>query len=132
VDVLGRSIAHGYGFRGARGLLVAAVLAFAALALPLPALAYPVTTIGGVPAGWVAHDVTITLTPDQPAQTWYAIDGAAPATYQDPLVIGAEGTTTVTYWSRDGHSAQEDPQTASIRIDKTARRRDLPAPDRRD
>lgn len=90
---------------------------------PQLAQAYPVTSIFGVPAGWSPTDVTFTLGTDQPpgsVETWYALDGGLAQPYPAVgVTVSREGTTSVVYWSRDGHSAFETPGTATVRIDKT-------------
>lgn len=99
------------------------IAAVVTVTAPHLAQAYPITSIFGVPVGWSPADVTFTLGTDQPpgsVETWYALGGGSPQPY--PLAgvtISREGTTSVVYWSRDGHSAFETPGTATVHIDKT-------------
>lgn len=118
---MGRARAGGVAASG--GLVrLAGLVCVALLALPAVAAAFPVTSISGVTAGWVSHDVTVTLTATPPdgALTWYSLEGRSPQVYGGPFAVSREGVTTLTYWSRDGHTAMEDPGSATVLIDKTA------------
>jgi hypothetical protein len=100
----------------------------------------PVTTASASPApnggGWNRTDVTVTLTAtDNPGGSGMqgiefslAQSGAgavkqvactSPGLCTTSVAITAEGTTTLTYFARDGAGNQEPPQTLTVRIDKT-------------
>jgi hypothetical protein len=89
--------------------------------------AAPVTTISTIPAGWTNQSVTVTFTAFDAsstiAGTYYRLNGGATSTYSTatPVVISAEGTTTIEYWSVDNEwpANKEATKTATIRIDKT-------------
>lgn len=82
----------------------------------------PVTT-HDAPTGWVSHDVTLTLTPYDArsgvANTYAWIDPSAPTTYTAPLLLSAEGTTTISFFSVDANANRENTKTAEVHIDKT-------------
>ncbi|MEI7813904.1 MAG: Ig-like domain-containing protein, partial [Coriobacteriia bacterium] len=80
----------------------------------------PSTTAFGVPTGWSAVPVVLTLAAaDDVAagSTYYAINGGFPNVYTLQVPVSQEGTTTVTYWSVDAAGNTEPVQTATIRID---------------
>ncbi len=83
----------------------------------------PVTTAFGVPAGWAAGDVEISLsatdTESGVAQTWYTLGGGSPQAYAGTFTVSAEGTTPVGYWSIDASGNVEPTRTADVRIDRT-------------
>ncbi|MDP2232437.1 MAG: cell wall-binding repeat-containing protein, partial [Actinomycetota bacterium] len=82
----------------------------------------PVTT-DDAPTEWVSTDVTVTLTPSDPisgvAATRYRIGAGAPQDYVAPVAVTAEGVTNITYWSVDVAGNTEEPNTATVRIDRT-------------
>ncbi|MDF2924196.1 MAG: endonuclease [Paenibacillaceae bacterium] len=88
----------------------------------------PVTTaaLSGAPneAGWYKDHLTITLTTadDRAGQvvTQYAINGEDSTVYTAPIVIEAEGTTTVTYSSTDAAGNREAEQSLQVKLDRTA------------
>ncbi|KRF07145.1 endonuclease [Paenibacillus sp. Soil766] len=88
----------------------------------------PVTTatLSSAPngAGWFKDDVTVTLTAvdDQAGAvaTQYATNGGTLATYTGPLVIGTEGTTTISYSSTDAAGNVEAAKSLGVKLDKTA------------
>ncbi len=57
------------------------------------------------PAEWVTDPVTVALEASDAfsgvAQTYYSLDGADPLTYTDPVLVSAEGASTLEYWSVD-------------------------------
>ena len=88
----------------------------------------PVTT-DDAPGAWVSTDVTVTLTATDPlpgdgtssgvATTYYRIDGSSTQTYTAPVPVTAEGTHEIVYWSVDGAGNTEEPNSATVRIDRT-------------
>lgn len=80
---------------------------------------------GQVKNGWYNADVSFTLTGSDNlsgvANTFYSIDGAPAQAYNDAVVIGTNGTHTVTYWSTDKAGNVEDKTGNSItlKLDKT-------------
>ncbi len=84
----------------------------------------PVTSVGGLPSGWVNHAVTLTLsavdtgTPNG-ISTFYGIDGPATTPYGGPISVTTQGVTTVSYRSVDAPGNQEATRTATVRIDTT-------------
>ena len=62
--------------------------------------------------------------------TYYRINGSAPATYTVPFTVSAEGTTTVEYWSVDGAGNTETAKTHA-RCASTRARRPPPTTHRR-
>lgn len=82
----------------------------------------PVTT-DDAPTDWQNSDVSVTLTPTDAGQitstTWKLAAGANNA-YVAPILVSAEGTSTLLYWSADAAGHVETTKTAIIRIDKTA------------
>ena len=77
--------------------------------------------------GWYTSDVTVTFNatdlpvsnPSGVKDTFYSTDGKTWAT-TTPLVISAEGTTTVQFYSTDNAGNKEATSTLQIKIDKTA------------
>lgn len=91
----------------------------------------PITTISlsGTQGqnSWYAGDVTVTLTAQDNEngsgveKTEYSLDnGTTWNIYADPIVISAEGTTTVQFFSTDKAGNREEVKTEAIKIDKTA------------
>lgn len=80
---------------------------------------------GGVKNGWYGADVSFTLKASDNlsgvANTFYAIDGGPGQSYSATVVIGTDGTHTVTYWSTDKAGNVEDTTGNSItlKLDKT-------------
>ncbi len=83
----------------------------------------PPVTSDNAPANWSAADVLVTLTASDPggivSATLYSRNGGATATYAGPVLVNAEGTTTLQYWSIDAAGNTETPKTAIVRIDRT-------------
>jgi hypothetical protein len=81
----------------------------------------PTTSATGVPSGWVNNAVTVGLHGTDNLSdidsTYYAIDGAAPATKGNTVTIGAEGVHTVTYWSVDNAGNTEGAKSFTVSID---------------
>ncbi|WP_299444950.1 OmpL47-type beta-barrel domain-containing protein [uncultured Phycicoccus sp.] len=83
----------------------------------------PTTGITGTSNQWSNGNVTLTLLPTDNlsgvASTTYTVDGGTPRTGTSVL-LETEGVHTVTYSSTDKAGNAEAPQTATVRIDKTA------------
>jgi len=91
------------------------------LVLLRPALS---TTISGMPAGWVNHDVAFSLTASDAhspigISTFYGLNGPPLSAYATPVSVSAEGTTAVSYFSVDASGNVEPAQSAMVRIDRT-------------
>ncbi len=82
----------------------------------------PVTS-DNAPDDWSAADVPVTLTALDPngvvATTLYSVNGGPIWTYAGPVLVSAEGTTTIQYWSIDEAGNIESPRTTAVRIDRT-------------
>jgi hypothetical protein len=82
----------------------------------------PVTATSA-PAGWVNHDVTLTLTATDEfsgvASTNIAVDGGAPVAGTS-VELTTDGSHTVEYWSVDNQGNVETHHSATVQIDKTA------------
>lgn len=87
-------------------------------------LAAPTTVVSGIPGGEASGPVTVTLTATDTVSgveaTFYQLDSGPVETYEAPFVVSKEGTTTVTYWSRDVAGRSEEPTSTRVRIDTTA------------
>ena len=87
-------------------------------------LAAPTTQVSGIPGGEASGPVTVTLTATDTVSgvemTFYQLDSGPVETYSEPFVVSKEGTTTVTFWSRDVAGRSEEPASARVRIDTTA------------
>jgi hypothetical protein len=108
---------------------------FSVSAIPVPDPTAPLTTISGVPAGWVKGDVTFNLTASvaeaaasltaadagspTAVSTFYGLNAPASSAYSAPVTVSAQGATTVSYRSVDAAGNAETAKTAAIRIDKT-------------
>lgn len=85
----------------------------------------PTTTIevtGGTLGqnGWYTAPPSITLTPDEPATTWYQWGSDEPLEYKDSFQPPV-GENVLTYWSVDGEGNTEDPKpTRTFKFDETA------------
>ena len=92
----------------------------------------PVTTIAASPgpnaAGWNRTDVALTFTAADPPdgtgikRVQVSLSGAHTGTVTDisgPIVLSAEGTTTVTYFAEDNAGNVEPAKTLVVRIDRT-------------
>jgi beta propeller repeat protein len=84
----------------------------------------PETTVGGVPSGWVNHDVAATFTAVDPAgdrsglaYTEYSVDGGSTWAKGGSVTISADGETTLKYRSADRAGNVEADRTAMVRID---------------
>ena len=89
----------------------------------------PITTVSGVPAGWVNHDVTLSFDAlDRGAGVGfigYQLNGGGWGGVPDngKLTISTEGDDTLDFASQDNAVPTgniEDPQTVHVLIDKTA------------
>ncbi len=82
----------------------------------------PVTT-SDAPTTWQNANVLVSLTATDAGQvtgtTWRLNSGANTA-YTAPILLSAEGTSTLLFWSRDAAGLVETTKTATIRIDKSA------------
>ncbi|WP_344255852.1 OmpL47-type beta-barrel domain-containing protein [Terrabacter carboxydivorans] len=80
---------------------------------------------GTVKNGWYNADVSFSLDGSDNlsgvAGTFYSIDGGAAQAYNDLVVIGTNGTHTVTYWSTDKAGNVEDKggNSITLKVDKT-------------
>lgn len=100
-----------------------AVFDFFRITAGLPDTTAPVTTASVAPdpvAGWNRGDATVTLSTESGATTEYKLGSGAFQPYTAPFTVSAEGTTVVTYRSRDGEGNLEADKTVTIKIDKTA------------
>ncbi|MDQ0900653.1 polysaccharide lyase family 8 super-sandwich domain-containing protein [Paenibacillus sp. V4I7] len=83
----------------------------------------PAATIDNAPAGWVNHDVTVTLTPGDGgsgvAGTFYTVNGGIEQ-QGTSVTITTEGSHTISYWSVDKEGNVESPHTAVVQLDKMA------------
>lgn len=90
----------------------------------------PSSTLSGSPEGWASAwlrgDVTLTFTANDGtgsgvAERWYRLGGATAVLHDGlPIVVSAEGQTTVEYWSVDNVGNTESPHKfATVRIDRT-------------
>lgn len=81
----------------------------------------PLTTATGIPAAWVNHPVTVTLSATDVgsgvAATYYRIGSGPDILYTAPVTIDAQGTTSFRFWSVDRVGNVETAQIRSIRID---------------
>lgn len=96
----------------------------AQIQIAYPPAGPPVTAASGIPVGWSSRDVTVTLAATSPGHTvtgtFYRIGSGADMTYAAPIVIGAQGVTTLTYWSTDDVGGREADKSVQIRVDKAA------------
>lgn len=79
----------------------------------------PITT-DDAPSGWSSGPVSVKLTPldaGQIAYTHYSLNGGAATSYGSPVLISAEGTTTLSYYSADAAGHVEIAHSKSVRID---------------
>jgi hypothetical protein len=93
--------------------------------MPHSAFAYPVTSVTGIPDGWTTADVTFTLSNTGAdgggsVDTFYALGGENPVYYTGPVTVSAEGASSLEFWSHDTHTAREDHNFTTIRIDRSA------------
>ncbi|MDR3686163.1 MAG: polysaccharide deacetylase family protein [Coriobacteriia bacterium] len=109
-------------------------IAGAGVALPVIDTTPPSTSISpSLPAGWVNHSVSVSMVAtDGPlgsgvSATHYRLNGSPAATYTAPVVVAAEGTSTLEYWSDDVSGNVETHALADVRIDKTPPRLSLSA-----
>ena len=78
------------------------------------------------PAGWVNHDVTLTITPGERAvRTTYEVDGGPTQTgtsvvIEAPATHVNDGVHLIAYRSSTIGDVAEDTRTAVVRIDTTA------------
>jgi hypothetical protein len=82
-------------------------------------------TSDDAPAGWVKGAATIRLSATDAtsgvAETVYSLDGSQPTTpYTAPIVVSAEGTTTLKYCSTDIAGNTESVRSATVRVDGSA------------
>lgn len=82
----------------------------------------PVTT-SDAPATWQNANVLVSLTATDAGQvvaTTYKLNGGANTLFSAPILVSAEGTSTLLFWSADAAGHVETTKTATIRIDKSA------------
>lgn len=97
-------------------------------AILLGDLQAPTTAISLAPAapdglnGWYVTTPTVTLTPDEPATTYYSIDatGLPYATYGAPFTVSVAGTHTVRWYSIDPAGNRETTRSATLKVDLAA------------
>jgi len=82
----------------------------------------PVTSAGGVNDEWANHDVevTMTVTPEAGSTIYYGLTATETIEYSEPILITAEGVTTVHYWGENVWGEELPHNTIDVRIDKTA------------
>ena len=86
----------------------------------------PGASTDDAPAGWVNHDVTLTITPGERAvRTTYEVDGGPTQTgtsvvIEAPATHANDGVHLITYRSSTIGDVAEDTRTAVVRIDTTA------------
>ncbi len=81
----------------------------------------PVTT-SDAPTAWQNANVLVSLTATdagQVASTTYKVNSGSNTLYGAPILVSAEGTTTLAFWSADAAGHVETTKTATIRIDKS-------------
>ncbi|MEI8082057.1 MAG: carboxypeptidase-like regulatory domain-containing protein, partial [Actinomycetes bacterium] len=85
----------------------------------------PVTT-SNAPTGIQWQNTTVTLSATDAlsgvARSYYKLGGGSVTTYTAPVLVSAEGTTVVSFWSVDAVGNVETTKTANVRIDKTTPR----------
>ena len=83
----------------------------------------PATGISGTSNNWVNGDVTVSLSATDNlsgiASTSYSVDGGATQTGTS-FTLGTEGIHTITFFSTDRAGNAEAPNSATVKIDKTA------------
>jgi hypothetical protein len=82
----------------------------------------PRTTVDGIPAGWSTTPVTFSLSATgvaAPLSTFYALGDAEAMSYTAPVTVSTEGTTTLSYFSRNSLGDTEATRTATILVDST-------------
>ena len=100
-----------------------AVFDFFRITAGLPDTTAPVTTAAVAPQpvnGWNTGNVMVTLSTEAGATTEYKVGNGAYQTYSGPIPVSDEGTTVVTYRSRDADGNLEAEKTVTVKIDKTA------------
>jgi len=74
--------------------------------------------------GWYTSDVAVALAATDDSSgvnaTKYSFDGVSWSQYSSPLVLSAEGSSTVYYYSIDNAGNTEDINSLNVKIDKTA------------
>ncbi|MDO9108371.1 MAG: cell wall-binding repeat-containing protein [Coriobacteriia bacterium] len=81
----------------------------------------PATTIAGLPTGASTDEVTFTLSAEDGsgsgvADAYYRLNGGADTPYTAEVVVEAEGTTTIEYWSVDNAENIEDVNSVDVEI----------------
>ncbi|MCU6791318.1 Ig-like domain-containing protein [Paenibacillus sp. WQ 127069] len=80
------------------------------------------TTTDNAPAGWVNHDVTVSLNASDSesgvAAVYYTVDGGAQQT-GTTVTLTSEGVHTLSFWSVDNAGNIESQHMTIIKIDKT-------------
>lgn len=77
------------------------------------------TDVAPAASGWYLTAPRITLTPDEPATTYYAWDGDGESVYDTPL-IAPEGQHTLSYRSVDLGDDAETPRSRLFKVDTVA------------
>ncbi|MEV0584315.1 PDZ domain-containing protein [Nonomuraea sp. NPDC050310] len=78
----------------------------------------PVTTVTGVPAGWSAEPVRVTLAADEPATTRYRLGEGPWQVYGEPFTVDRE--VALTFQSTDTAGNAEAERTVEVKVDTTA------------
>ena len=100
-----------------------AVFDFFRITAGLPDTTAPVTTAAVAPqpvGGWNTGNVTVTLSTEAGATTEYKLGSGTYQPYGAPITVSDEGTTVVTFRSRDAEGNLEAEKTVTVKIDKTA------------
>lgn len=83
----------------------------------------PVTTWSGVPGGWSAHDLRLTLSASDDlsgvTSTSFSVDDGPWTPYSAPIKLAEEGLTVVRFFSVDEMGNAEPPHQVEARIAKT-------------
>jgi hypothetical protein len=116
---------QGWGYPGAPGTFTHAYPCAVMWFIHRDDTVKPVTTasLSGTVGnnGWYTSGVSVTLsaTDDRSgvAGTWYSIDGGGYAGYGGRFTVSAQGSHTVSYYSRDNAGNQESPKSTSFKID---------------
>ncbi len=82
----------------------------------------PETTVSGNTVGWSTIPEEISLTPSgtaPPFTTFYRMNDSPTSTCSAPLLVSAEGTTTIAYWSVDALGQLEATSGVTLKIDSS-------------
>ncbi|MDO8915894.1 MAG: IPT/TIG domain-containing protein, partial [Coriobacteriia bacterium] len=62
---------------------------------------------------------SVTLSANEPATRYYAIDGGPTSTYASAFAVTPDGTRTVSFWSVDAAANKESTKSITVRVDST-------------